>query len=61
MGIMCIKHILEAKLKYLCTIGQGTDSFSSESSQDSLRAQCLSAATLACRAPTQTQHFERVN
>lgn len=56
MGIMCIKHKLEAKLKYLCTIGQGTDSF-----QDSLRARCLSAATLACSAPTQTQQLERVN
>lgn len=55
MGIMCIKHILEAELKYLCTIGQGTDSF-----QDPLRAQCPSAATLACSAPTQTQHLERV-
>lgn len=56
MGIMFIKHVLEAELKYLCTIGQGTDSF-----QGPLRAQCLPAATLACSASTQTQHLERVD
>lgn len=56
MGIMFMKHILEAELKYLCTIGQGTDSF-----QGPLRAQCLPAATLACSSPTQTQHLERVD